>query len=334
MNRYRVAVLRGGFGNGYADSMRTGMSVLSHIDKKLFNPIDIVIAKNGEWIIEGRAKLPEHILHSVDIVFNALHGSFGEDGTIQRMFERYGVAHTGSGAFASAISMNKVQTKNFLKHTGVKMPQHIEVSRDSLRDIGRIAGKIVDTFGPEYIIKPVSSGGSAGTMSVKNPFLLEQALTDALSTHEEVMVEVKISGREATCGVAERYRNEDIYTFPAVEVILPKGADFQTYDAKTSGKIKNCCPSSFEKNTKDEIEAIAREVHRELGLSQYSRSDFIIADDARGQHAGDVYFLEVNSLPQLSSRSQFAKSLEAVGTPYGEFITHLLTDAHTSVCVR
>ena len=327
MNRYRVAILRGGLSSEYGTSMRTGMSVLENIDTKRFNPIDIVVTKNGEWIVDGRARMPEYLLHSVDVVFNALHGSFGEDGTVQRLFERYGVAHTGSKPFASAIAMNKVQTKNHLKHMGIKVPQHVQVSRDSINDLGRVAEKIVDTFGTQYIIKPVSSGGSAGTMCVKNPLLLEQALKDALTVYDEVMVEAKIAGREATCGVVERYRDKQMYVLPTVEVTLPKGLEFQTYEAKCNCKTRNHCPASFERNIKDEIEKISEDVHRELGLSQYSRSDFIVADNIPGRQEGGIYFLEVNTLPQLSPDAQFRKALTAVGVSYSDFITHLLTDA-------
>lgn len=320
MNRYRVGILRGGLDSQYASSMRTGAFVLEYIDRSRFNPIDIIIARNGEWIIDGRARMPEHILSSLDVVFNALHGAFGEDGTVQRLLERYGVAHTGSKAFASAISMNKVQTKNFLKHTGIKTPQHVQVSRDSINDLGRISEKIIDTFGPQYIIKPVSSGGSTGTMSVKNPVLLQQALGDALSVHDEVMVEVKIPGREATCGVVEKFRDKSIYVLPSVEITLPPGVDHQTEKIKSSGSSIDFCPSRFDSDTKNELEKIATEVHREIGLSQYSRSDFIVADDG-------IYFLEVNSLPQLSTNTLFTKSLVAIGADYSDFITHLLTDA-------
>jgi D-alanine-D-alanine ligase len=320
MNRYRVGILRGGSNVHYATSMRTGAFVLEYIDRNLFNPIDIVIARNGEWIVDGRTRLPEHVLSTLDIVFNALHGTFGEDGGIQRLLERYGVAYTGSKAFGSAMSLNKVHTKNFLKHTGIKTPQHVQVSQDSIQDIGRIADKITDTFGPQYIIKPVTGGGSVGTMSVKNPAMLKQALHDALGVHDEVMVEVKIPGREATCGVIEKFRDKSIYVLPSVEVTLPKNVDYQTAETKQREKNSDFCPSHFDSGVKSEIERLAASAHKELGLSQYSRSDFIVADDG-------IYFLEVNALPQLSKNSLFSKSLASVGVRYTDFITHVLTDA-------
>ncbi len=323
MSRTRVAIVRGGISDEFAVSMRTGDAVLRNIDRKLFEPVDIIIAKNGEWILDGRVRMPEYVLHSVDIVFNALHGKFGEDGTIQRLFDRYAVPYTGSKAMPSGIAMNKVVTKNILKESGIKMAPHLRVSRESSQELGRIVEKITDTFGPQYIIKPVSSGSSVGTMSVKNPLLLHQALTDALSRYDEVMVEAKIPGREATCGVVERYRGKDTYALPTIEIVVPHTTDFFDAEVKYNGATKEICPSCFDPYTKDEIERISCEVHTIIGLSQYSRSDFIVADDG-------IYFLEVNTLPGLTDESLFPKALNAVGATYTDFVTHLLHDSLNS----
>ncbi len=320
MSRIRVAILRGGLSNEYTASLWTGAAVIENIDKSVFEPIDVIITKSGEWLLSGKTYLPEHILQSVDVVFNALHGVYGEDGTVQRLIERYGVPYTGSKAFSSALGMNKVLTKNFLKDAPVKLPQHVHITKDALHEVPRIAENIVDCFGPQYIIKPVSSGASTGTMMVKNPLLLNQAITDALNTYDEIIVETKIPGREATCGVIERYRGRETYVLPPVEIVIPTDADFYSEEVKANRRADEFCPSRFTLEIKNEIEKLAKLVHHTLGLSQYSRSDFIVADDG-------IYFLEVNSQPQLTPSSIFSKSIEAVGGTYADFITHLLTDA-------
>lgn len=319
MSRIRVAVIRGGLSDEYKVSLWTGATVLENIDKDLFEPLDIIITKNGEWLYNGKVWMPEHLLQTVDVVFNALHGKYGEDGTIQRMLDRYGVPYTGSKAMASGVAMNKVVTKDFLRGSDVKMAPHLHVSRDSVQDVHRIAEKIVDMFGPQYVIKPVSSGSSVGTMMVKNPLLLPQALEDALKVHEEVMVEARIPGREATCGVIERYRGEKMYALPPTEIVVPSSSEFFNNEVKYNGQTEEICPGRFDRNTKEEIMRVAKLVHQTLNLSQYSRSDFIIADDT-------VYFLEVNTLPGLTKQSLMPKAIEAVGGCYKEFITHLLTD--------
>lgn len=326
MSKIRVAVVRGGLSEEYKVSLWTGATVLENIDKNKFEPLDVIITRNGEWLHNGRVWMPEFILRSVDVVFNALHGTYGEDGTIQRLFDKYCVPYTGSKAFASGIAMNKATTKNFLKETDVKMAPHMLVSKNSTHDIARIAEKITDMFGPQYIIKPVNSGSSVGTMMVKNPLLLTQALTDALSVHDEVMVEVRINGREATCGVIERYRGESMYALPPIEIVIPSKDDFFNASNKYNGTSDEICPGRFDSTSKEEIMRVAKLVHQTLNLAQYSRSDFIVADDG-------IYFLEVNTLPGLTKESLFPKAIQAVGGTYTDFITHLLTDA-LSQCER
>jgi len=322
MNKLRVAVVRGGLSDEYNVSLWTGATVLENIDKNLFEPLDVVITKSGEWLYNGRVYNPEHILHAVDVVFIALHGTYGEDGKLQRLLERYGVPYTGSKPFASQVAFNKILTKEFIKDADIKTAPHVHVTKDSLNDIGRISENIVDTFGPQYVIKPVTSGSSVGTMMVKNPLLLSQALTDALTRFDEVMVEARIPGREATCGVIERYRGDAVYALPPIEIVPPKTAEFFSQDVKYTGETMEYCPSRFDRATKDSLERISKHIHTTLGLSQYSRSDFIVADDG-------IYFLEVNTLPGLTKESLFPKAIQVVGGTYADFITHLLTDALT-----
>lgn len=319
MTKIRTAILRGGFGDEYTVSLATGAAVLEAIDRELFDPIDVVITKNGEWLIDGVVRYPENFLPVVDVVFLGLHGTYGEDGTIQRLLDRFAVPYTGSKALSSSIAFNKALTKDTMKKVSVKMAPHLTVSRDSLESVPRIAEQIATMFGPQYFIKPVSSGSSVGTMMVKNPMLLSQAITDALSVYDEVIVEPRIMGREATCGVIERYRNEPLYALPPIEIIPPEEAEFFDNTVKYNDTTQELCPSTFPKAIKDEIEKTSKLVHETIGLSQYSRSDFIVADDG-------IYFLEVNTLPGLTPTSLLPKAIAAVGGTYSDFITHLLTD--------
>lgn len=320
MQKTRVAVLRGGLSDEYDVSLKTGAAVLEAIDRDRFEPIDIVITRNGEWLVGGFIRYPEHVLSVVDVAFLALHGAYGEDGTVQRLLDRFCVPYTGSKPLPSSVAFNKALTKNALKHSGIQMAPHMTVSRDSIDNVHRISDRIVDMFGPQYFIKPVASGSSVGTMMVKNPALLPQALKDALSLYDEVIVEPRIVGREATCGVVERYRDTPLYALPPIEIVPPPRSDFFDKEVKYSGETEEICPARFDHATKRELEDAAKLVHEVLGLSQYSRSDFIVANDG-------VYFLEVNTLPGLTKESLLPKAIDAVGGSYCDFITHLLTDA-------
>lgn len=316
----RVAVLRGGPSEEYEVSMNTGKGVIEALEGTNLAVEDIVITRNGEWLKHGISMQPQNALAAVDVAFIALHGAFGEDGTLQRLLERYAIPYTGSGPYASAVAMNKVLTKEQLKGHGVKMAPHMRVTAESKQNIARIVGTITTLFGPEYVVKPVSSGSSIGTTIADSPKKLIFVLEDLLRIYDDVIVEQRIYGREATCGVVENFRNEGLYRLPTIEIVPPAQSSFFAADVKYSGETEEICPGRFKQEEKKRIADVAELVHRTLNLRQYSRSDFIVAKD-------DIYFLEVNTLPGLTQNSLVPKSLEAVGCSYRDFILHLLTDA-------
>lgn len=316
----RVAVLRGGPSDEYEISMKTGAGVLKALEKLQYDVEDIVITRKGDWLKNGIVKAPQDALAAVDVVFVALHGAYGEDGTVQRLLDRFSVPYTGSKAHPSSIAMNKILTKEYLRSHKIKMAPHLRVTSDAKRNLSRIVHTIADLFGPEYVIKPISGGSSIGTVMAHSTSSLITALEQTLETHNDVLVEQRIRGREATCGIVENFRNEKLYRLPVIEIVPPAQTDFFAAEVKYTGETEEICPGRFKKEEKRELETIAHKVHESLGLSQYSRSDFIVADDG-------IYFLEVNTLPGLTEHSLVPKSLAAVGCTYEAFIDHLLTDA-------
>lgn len=320
MTKTRVAILRGGLSDEYSVSLQTGASVLEAMDRTRFEPFDVLVTKTGEWFVNGIRKSPEQILPVLDVVFIALHGTYGEDGTVQRLLDRYNVPYTGSRAYASRIAMHKALTKEHIKELPVKLARHMVVSQKSAQSIPAIAQSINSLFGPQYFIKPTTSGSSVGTKLVKNPLLLATALDEVLQLYPEVIVEERIHGREATCGVIERYRGQALYALPPIEIVPPAQSDFFAADVKYTGTTEEICPSRFSHEVKAQLEHISKQVHKTLNLAQYSRSDFIVAEDG-------IYFLEVNTLPGLTKESLLPKAISAVGGTYADFVTHLLTDA-------
>lgn len=300
--------------------MLTGAAILSALSGSEFDSLDVVITRGGEWLVGGFVRKPQDVLATVDAAFLGLHGGYGEDGTVQRLLDLAGVPYTGSRAYASSLAMNKILAKELLYDSPVKMPPHMRVTSGRNTDIARLAHTLEDLLGPECVIKPVNGGSSIDTQIVRGGGELVKALTELLASREEVLVEQRIRGREATCGVVERFRGSDLYVLPAIEVIPPEGEPFFTQSAKYSGKTDEICPGRFSRAEKDEITWIAEFVHRTLGLSQYSRSDFIVAEDG-------VYFLEVNTLPGLTTESLMPKALAAVGSSHRELVHHLLYDA-------
>jgi D-alanine-D-alanine ligase len=218
------------------------------------------------------------------------------------------------------VAFNKILTKESLRSHGVAMAMHRRVKAEEVVDIDAEAAIITSEFGPQYIIKPVASGSSVGTMFVRDAALLPQALRDALSQSGEVMVEEYIRGREATCGVLEGFRGQRLYSLPVIEIVPPDDAVFFNAAVKYNGATQEIVPARFTYHEKAQIEELARFVHDELGLSQYSRSDFILRD-------GKPYFLEVNTLPGLTSESLFPKAMQAVGGDLRQLIQHLIETA-------
>jgi D-alanine--D-alanine ligase len=304
----------------YEISLRTGSAVLTSLDTTRFEPLDIIITKGGEWLHHGRVRYPEHVLSAVDIVFNALHGTYGEDGTLQRLLDRFGVRYTGSGAYASGLAMHKGYTKEHLKETGILLPKHYVVRGTDVHSPQLTAHHIQELFGPMYVLKPVASGSSLGVEIVRTPQHLGQSLEQILTQFDEVLVEEFIEGREVTCGVIERFRDSALYALPPIEIIHAPHHDFFSYDAKYDGSTNEVCPAQLPISDKRIIEEAARRIHQSLHLRQYSRSDFILAPDG-------LYFLEVNTLPGLTKESLMPKALYAVGSSHMEFVEHLVNDA-------
>lgn len=320
MQKYRVAVLRGGPSEEYDVSLRTGENVLGALDRELYEPLDVVITKAGEWLLQGRVRTPAEVIGHIDLGFIALHGVYGEDGTVQRLFDAAHVPYTGSGAFPSAVALNKAITKDRLANAGVRMARHMLASASARNNVRGLVDAISGLFGPKYVVKPVTGGSSIGTCIAENTEALYLALGKALAQYEQVLVEEFIAGKEATCGVINNFRNQPVYVLPAIEIVPPDSALFFDYEVKYDGSTKEICPGRFARHEKDEIERLARLAHETLELSQYSRSDFIVAPDS-------IYFLEVNTLPGLTSESLMPKALEAVGCSYTQFINHLVEDA-------
>jgi len=341
--------VRGGPSNEYDVSLKSGAAVLDALDKEKYEPLDILISKSGVWHIYGVEVKPHDALRRVDAVFNALHGTYGEDGKIQQLFEAHSVPFTGSGSLSSAMAMTKHLAKEVFLRAGLKTPMHIVVgaNAESLEegiDTTKAYRLAHAKFPLPYIVKPATSGSSIGVSFVKSRDELADALQTAFASGDSVLIEECISGVEATVGVIEGFRSKDMYALPPVEIRKGKGNIFD-YEAKYGGKVpsseylvlgqrkdntvlgtrnselsrsEEIVPATFSPSIKKELERLAIAAHEALGLSHYSRSDFIISP-----HRG-IYILETNSLPGLTEESLVPKALAAVGASMTDFVDHLI----------
>ncbi len=316
MKRIRVAVLRGGPSREADVSFKTGKNVLDNLPEK-YIPTDVFISKDGGWHIDGVPVSPQKLFENIDVVFNALHGEYGEDGKVQQLMNQFGVKYTGSKALASALGMNKAMAKDFFKKAGLKTPVYVLVKKED--NLEEKAKEIFRTFPIPAIVKPNGSGSSIGVTIVKTMADILPAIEEALRHSEYAIVEEFIEGKEATCGVIENFREKTIYPLLPIEIVKPREIGVWGFTEKYSGCAEEKCPGNFSEKEKEMIQTMAMEAHRVLGLRHYSRSDFIISP-RRG-----VYILEINSLPGLTKESLLPKELEAVGCSFSYFLDHVIT---------
>ena len=312
-----MGVLRGGPSSEYEISLQSGGNILEALDPEKYEPRDLFISREGEWHQHGVAVSPERALEGVDVAFNVIHGGFGEDGTVQRILESLAVPYTGADALSSALAFNKQHTKDIVARAGVKVAHGMVVGPSE--NIEAQALEIFRSFPHPAIIKPVVGGSSVGTTIANNYHALEHGLGEAFKVAPKALIEEFIKGKEATVGVIEDFRGQKLYALLPVEIIPPKKHGFFSYDAKYSGESIERCPGNFTEAEKTEMERLAKLVHKEMGLSHYSRSDFIISK--RG-----IYFLEVNSAAAIgmTKESLFPKALSAVGSKVSEFVDHVI----------
>jgi D-alanine-D-alanine ligase len=304
MSKLQVAVLRGGPSRDYLASIQSGTSVLRHIPEK-YQAHDIFISKDGIWHRNGAERTPDRALQHIDVAVNALHGDYGEDGKVQKLLGNFNIPYTGSDALSSAISMNKILSKNNFDSYNIKTPYHVAVKKDDDRQ--EISKYVFNHFLLPFVVKPASGSFEAGLSIVKSFNDLPQALEHAFSISDTALIEEYVRGREATCGVIDKFRGESLYTLLPVEI-----------DRKTG---RETIPGNFTPEEKQEIFRIARLTHQALNMRHYSHIDMILTP-RRG-----IYVLEANSLPSLAEGSRFPQSLEAIGSNIGQFLDHLISTA-------
>ena len=317
MAKIKVGVVRGGPSSEYEVSLETGKAVLQALDRNRYEPIDVLIDKEGAWHLSGIVVSPEKVFRVVDVIFNALHGEYGEDGMVQRLLERHAIKYTGSGTAASAVAMQKRLAREIFKLAGIHIPPTLIVKKGD--DISIFAAEAIRRMSLPLVVKPASRGSSIGVTHAKNIYELVLGMENAFRCDKEVLVEKYIEGREATCALLEDFRGEKHYTFPVIEIIPPPKKSFFDYECKYDGSTQEICPGRFSVDVRDKIQKAAIAAHASLGCRHYSRSDFIVSPDNK------VYILELNTLPGLTSQSLAPKAAAAIGLEFPELLDHLIT---------
>jgi D-alanine-D-alanine ligase len=308
-----VGVVRGGVSDEYDVSLKTGANVLRALARDKYIPLDILITKDGEWHVNGFPSNLERATRASDVIFNALHGTYGEDGGFQRDLEHFGTPYTGSEVFASALAMNKhLAKKRFVEH-GLRVPKGFMARSED--DIPSHALWVFQSLPLPYVVKPVASGSSVNVALVRKFDDLVSSLSNAVGGGG-ALVEEYIPGREITCAVVED-TNGDIHALSPIEIILPATKELFDYETKYHPATQEICPAHITQEETEMVQRTAMQAHRALGLRHYSRIDMVLSP--RG-----LYILEANSLPGLSEASLLPKALDAHNIAFPEFIDHVI----------
>ncbi len=313
----KIAILAGGLSNEREVSMWTSEQIAAALKEK--HQVSVIeVNPDGKWISELQATKPE-------FVFIALHGKFGEDGKVQSVLELLGIPYNGSGVTASAIAFDKVKANQFLHAYGVFAPKFLTIV-GMPKDLSEIGKVIHEHIGYPCVIKPNESGSSFGVTILEDPTKLAQALEIAFKEDSTVIVQQYVKGREPTCGIIGNSGQMQSVAMPLVEIV-PKSKffDFQEKYKTTGNEI---CPAQVPQEVSKKVQELSKIAHEALGCRGLTRSDFIWVEEsaitnktgAAATGLGQIYFLEVNTLPGQTPNSLCPKMAAAMGISFADFI--------------
>lgn len=301
-----IAVLMGGWGAERGVSFDTGKAIAQALRNLGYDVREIDAAND----------LPTALKEvKPDAAFLALHGKGGEDGCVQGLLEVMRIPYTGSGVLPSAIAMNKVLTKEILSYHGISVPKGKAVSRNS--DLDKAKWEIADELSFPLMVKPSCGGSSVAASVVQEADSLPGALERVFACDSEAVVELFIQGRLMTVGIL----GKEPIVLPVLE-IKPK-CDFYDYRAKyEEGMTDYEVPAHLDEETASRLKDIALKAFEIIGCEDVARIDMMLADKE-----GEIYTLEINTIPGMTSTSLIPKAAEAIGMSFEEVVEVMLGGA-------
>ena len=248
-----------------------------------------------------------------DRVFIALHGRFGEDGTIQGLLELLNLPYTGSGVLASALAIDKIATKRIWMSSGLATPQFELLSATS------DWSAVVQNLGLPLIVKPAHEGSSLGLTKVQALEQLPDAYALALSLDKKVMAESCIIGPELTCPLVGE--GEAAEALPVIQII-PPNANYDFHNKYFSNETQYLCPTELDENLNQAVQRLALDAYRVLGCKTWGRADIMIDERTR-----QPYLLEMNTSPGMTSHSLVPMAAKAAGVSYGDLVLWILSQS-------
>ena len=331
MSKIRIAVVFGGRSGEHDVSIRSAASVVSALNREKYEVIPVGITNEGRWLspAESALLLPSDTgslstetglvvsqepggATGFDVVFPVLHGTFGEDGTVQGLFELADVPYVGCGVLGSAVAMDKDVMKRLFRERGLPTVDHVAVARRERREH---PARLEERFGYPMFVKPANLGSSVGITKVQDAAELTRALDLAAQHDSKIVVEPAIEGREIECSVLGNDRPEA--SVPG-EVI--PGGEFYDYQAKYIDDTSELViPGPLSAGQASEVQRLAVEAFQAVECAGLARVDFFLENSS-----GRVLLNELNTMPGFTSISMYPKLWEASGVPYSELVDRLV----------
>lgn len=347
MHKIKLGVIFGGISTEHDVSIVSGTSVIKSLNKEKYDIYPIYISKEGVWnkylknvneidVLEI-GSIPKEIekiedvietLKKFDVIFPVLHGKYGEDGTVQGLFELIDVPYVGCNILSSSVGMDKAYTKIIFEKAKIPQAKYVYIRKyndnyiyideefnEKIFELDAVANKIEQKITYPMFIKPSNSGSSVGINKAKNNEELKKYIEYAGEYDNKILIEENINGREVECAVLG---NEEVIVSCVGEVLSAE--DFYTFDAKYKNiKSLTQIPANIEKEKEDEIKKLAVKAFKAIDGKGLSRVDFFIE-----KNSGKIYINEINTMPGFTKISMYPKLFENEGISYGELLDRLI----------
>ncbi len=351
MEKLKLGVIFGGMSTEHDISIVSGSSVLKNLNKEKYDITPIYIDENGEWynyekdlneieilkVGEQPTELkklenPMEALKNMDVVFPVLHGLYGEDGTIQGLFELLKVPYVGCRVLGSCVCMDKVYTKIILEKAGINQAKYVYVRKfndkyifvdeqfnERVLDLDETAREVEKVVGLPAFVKPSNSGSSVGINKAKTIDELKDAIEYASKFDNKILVEENINGREVECAVIG---NEEVDA-SCVGEILP-AEDFYSFDAKyKNSESRVVIPAELDKEISESIRKTAIKAFKAVDGKGLSRVDFFVERETK-----KIYLNEINTMPGFTTISMYPQLWGECGKTYSELLDELIKNAY------
>ncbi len=304
LKKKKIGVLMGGLSREREISLKTGRAILKALLEKGYNAYGIDVGYD----------LAEKLLRErIEVAFIALHGRYGEDGTIQGMLEMMGIPYTGSGVLASALALNKIMAKKIFLYEKIPTPPFEVVRRE---DIEKKADQL--SIPLPFVVKPSREGSTLGVSIVKRPEEILPALQEAGKYDEEILVEAFVKGKEITVGILHEI------PLPIIE-IAPKSGFYDYYSKYTKGETEYIIPAPLNREKYLYAQEVSLRAFRALGCSDCARVDLMTDEE------GNPFVIDVNTMPGMTETSLLPKAAAHAGIPFGDLVEKILLGASLKI---